>query len=154
MFILGIRFCEFCAFSGFVLGEPSGWNGVAAMWSYVDKCHACQCLFSISHVFVGGLECSEGATGLQWFKFRALRSRRDVPRGKHGFWSRKAWTLVTDLIVPHPCAVCWTGEGAVNTSVFGHGHNMNDVLLPPPPPSKKTARSHQEVPKLAFTQCR
>ena len=53
------------------------------MWSYLEKCHARQCLQHFA-CFLGGWSV-QGATGLQWFKFRALGLRRDVKHGKHGF---------------------------------------------------------------------
>ena len=78
--ILGICFCDLCTFSGFVFCERSGWNGVTAMWSYVEKCHTRQ---HFARSF-GGWSVP-GATGLQRFKFRALGLPRDVKHGKHGF---------------------------------------------------------------------
>ena len=72
---VGMRFCDFCAFSGSVFCHCSGWNEVTAMWSYLEKCHARQC-FQHFACFLGGWSV-QGATGLQWFKFRALGLRRD-----------------------------------------------------------------------------
>ena len=113
-------------------------------------------VFSVSHVWGAGVfrvrrACSGSSLGLWGAQRRQARKAR--------FWSRKAWTLVTDVLVPHPCAVCCTKKRKrCKYQCFGHGR-MNDVLIrpqtpaprpppPPPPPNKKTARSLQEVPKL------
>ena len=46
------------------------------------------------------------------------------------------WTLVTDFLVPHPCAVCCTKRRKrCKYQCFGYACNMNDVLNPPTPPT-------------------
>ena len=73
----------------------------------------------------------------------------------------KGWTLVTDFLLPHPCAVCCTKRRKrCKYQCFGHACNMNDALIPPtpptPPPSKRSSRNqvrlHRRMHKHVQTQ--
>ena len=136
-------------FMGFVFCHCSGWNEATAMWSYLEKCHARQCFLHFACFLDAGVfrvqrACSASSSGLWGCAETLARKAR--------FWSRKAWTLVTSFLVPHPCAVCCTkSRKCCNYQCFVHGRNMNDVLIPTPPhPNKTTGTSHQEVRKLTF----
>ena len=66
---VGMRFCNFCAFLGFVFCHCSGWNEVTAMWSYLEQCHAHQCCQHVACFWGAGVfrvqrACSGSSLGL------------------------------------------------------------------------------------------